>query len=172
MSPDPYAPVGPSRTPVSEVRSEQEQFLARLRDLGATDDEVRTVADHWDDLDPDDPDDPEAFTKARRAELIRSGDGVLLGLIHAGRAEYEHGTTTEDEATAKDFAAAYAAAQAEAVGRIGGNVESVLAWVGGDEVRAMAVLQLETAPEGADRKTLVEPLQELVADPEAPPEAT
>lgn len=175
--PDPYAPAGPPRTAVSEVRSPAEQFATRLRDLGATDDEVQAVVDSWDDLDPDDSTDPEAWTRARRDQVAVAPDAELAAMIDAARDEYEVGTTTEEEAANRAHMVAYQAAYTEAQGRIGGNVDSVLAWVGDDPVRAEAVLELEQRPEGAQRKTLVAPLLALVdADgtdtPDGPPDAS
>lgn len=163
---DPYAdPTDRSTEPdlvsQGEVRSPLEQFLARLRDLGATPDELDAVAGGWDNLDPDDDDDPDAWTRARRDHLARvAGDAELSALIAAARSEYETGTVTEDEADARARAAALDAALAEAAGRIGANVQSVLAWVADDAARAEAVLRLELAPEGAGRTTLVAPLAE------------
>lgn len=164
---DPYTPVDeqattaePDLVSMGEVRSPVEQFAARLTDLGATADEVRVVVEHWDDLDPDDDTDPEAWTRARRDQLARASDTELTRLLKEARTEYELGTTTEDEAAAKAHTEALEAATAEAQGRIAGNVDSVLAWVADDDVRAEAVLRLELAPEGAGRKTLVGPLVE------------
>src|SRR3990167_7503150 len=99
MSPDPYAPAGlPRLSAGSEVRSPLDQFLARLRDLGATPDELAGVARTWDDLDPDDCTDPDCFTRRQRDELAHAPDERLRALILDGRAEYEHGTTTQADA--------------------------------------------------------------------------
>lgn len=160
--PDPYAPAGPRRPTVSEVRTPVDQFATRLANLGATPDEVQAVVDAWDDLDPDDAADPDAWTAGRRDRVFAADDAELQAMIDSARDEYEVGTTTEADAQAKADHAALRAAEAEAAGRIGGNVDSVLAWVAGDAIRAQAVLALEQAPEGANRKTLVGPLTELV----------
>jgi len=157
--PDPYQPAGPPRYAASEIRGELDQFLSRLRDLGATPDELAAVARTWDDLDPDDCTDPDCFTRRHRDELAHAPDDRLRALILDGRAEYEHGTTTQEDADAQAREAAYLAALEEAAGRIGGNVASVLDWVGGDPVRARAMVELESAPEGAQRKTLLAALQ-------------
>ena len=157
---DPYR--GVPRVVATEVRSPLDDFLDRLRQLGATPDEMDAVARTWDQLDPDDSPDPDAWTRARREEVRRAGDDYLRALILEGRAEYEYGTTTEKDAAAKAAHAAYAAALAEAQGRIGGTVPAVLAWVGDDPLRAEAVLHLETLPEGANRKSLAAPLRDLV----------
>lgn len=169
--PDPYAAKGWPREVASESRTELDQFVSRLVDLGAQPDEVQLVRDSWDDLDPDDDTDPDAFTTARRAELVRMPDDKLLALLHASREEHELGTTTEEEAEAARAEAQYRVAVAEAHERIGGNVDSVLAWVADDPVRAEAVLDLETGPDGADRKTLVGPLRDLLGQ-EAATDAT
>lgn len=162
--PDPYAAKGAPRATVPETRSQLDQFLARLTDLGAEPDELQLVRDSWDDLDPDDDTDPDAFTAARRAELVSMPDDKLAGLLAASRDEYEVGTTTEEEAEQARAAAEYRDAYREAAERIGGNVDSVLAWVADDPVRAQAVLDLERSSDGADRKTLVKPLAELMGE--------
>ena len=160
--PDPYAAKGWPRPATGERRTDLDQFVGRLVDLGAQPDEVQLVRDSWDDLDPDDSTDPEAFTAARRAELVRMPDDQLRGLLTASRDEHTLGTTTEEEAEAHRQMAEYRQAYQEAAERIGGNVDSVLAWVADDPVRAEAVLELETSPDGADRKTLVGPLRDLL----------
>jgi hypothetical protein len=169
--PDPYAPKGWPRQVAGERRSELDQFAQRLTDLGAQPDEVQLVRDSWDELDPDDSTDPDAFTAARRAELLRMPDDQLRALLTSSRDEYELGTTSEEEAEAHRQMAAYRLAYAEAGERICGNVDSVLAWVADDPVRAEAVLELEQGPDGADRKTLVGPLRDLL-DQEAATDAT
>jgi len=169
--PDPYAAKGWPRAATGERRSDLDQFVTRLVDLGAQPDEVQLVRDSWDDLDPDDDTDPEAFTAARRAELVRMPDAQLRGLLSASREEHELGTTTEEEAEAHRQMAEYRVAYQEAAERIGGNVDSVLAWVADDPVRAEAVLELEQGTDGAGRKTLVGPLRELL-DQDATTDAT
>jgi len=171
--PDPYAAkgwpraAGGRRAIAGERRTELDQFVSRLVDLGAQPDEVQLVRDSWDDLDPDDATDPEAFTAARRAELVRMPDDQLRGLLSASREEHELGTTTEEEAEAHRQMAEYRVAYAEAHERIGGNMDSVLAWVADDPVRAEAVLELEEGPDGAGRKTLVGPLRDLLDQEDA-----
>lgn len=167
--PDPYAPKGWPREATGERRSELDQFLQRLAELGATDEERRLVADGWDQLDPDDtPDDEDgpAFTRAYRSHLVRMGDHELVALLREAREANDFHSTTEEEAAAREAereeAARYQQAHTEALERIGGNVQAVLGWVAGDPVRAQVVHVLETGPEGANRKTLVEPLQELL----------
>lgn len=169
---DPYAGggAGPKRNASSgEVRTELQQFTQRLRDLGATPDEVDPVLATWDDLDADDAtaDEGEAppWTAARRTALVNAPDAELLGLILAARDEYTYATTTEGEAADAERQAQLAAVAADAAGVIGRSVGDVLAWVGTDADRATAVLALETAEgAGANRKTLVGPLQEQVAE--------
>lgn len=169
--PDPYAAKGWPRPATGERRTELDQFVTRLVELGAQPDEVQLVRDSWDDLDPDDSTDPDAFTAARRAELVRLPDDQLRSMISASRDEHTLGTTTEEEAEAHRQMAEYRQAYQEAAERIGGNVDSVLAWVADDPVRAEAVLELEEGPDGAGRKTLVGPLRDLL-DQEAATDAT
>jgi hypothetical protein len=159
--PNPYEPRGWPRTNV-ESRSPLEQFVARLRDLGATDDEVELVETTWDNLDPDDSSFPEAWTRARRDEMARLGDNELRRMIRDSREEYALGTTTEEEQQAAEDRRRAHTARAEASERIHGNVPSVLAWVGDDTVRARAVLELETGVDGRERSTLVKALREIV----------
>lgn len=164
--PDPYAPKGRVRSTTPEKRTEQDQFLTRLADLGATEDELDQVRDAWDELDPDDtPDDPDlgpAWTLARRTELTHASDHELTALLRRARIEHDEGTTTEDEADEQERRREYDRAMAEATERIGGNVPSILGWVGDDLVRAQVVHQLETGEGGANRSTLVEPLQAML----------
>lgn len=150
---DPYAPKGwPRGNP--EVRTELETFSDRLRQLGATDDEVAQVVAGWDTFDAD-------WTPARRHQVVHLSDADLRQLLVDGREEYEHDTTTEEVAAVRDAERARRMAEAEAARRIGGNVDSVLAWVGDDRYRAQAVLELEVA--GQRRKTLLAPMRDLVA---------
>lgn len=177
---DPYAGGGrgPGAQASGEVRTELEQFVARLRDLGAAPDEIEPVVASWDDLDPDDtpPTEGEAppWTTGRRTALVNAPDAELAGLLQASREEYAVGTTTEEaaaEAKAKAKATKLAAKAADVVGK---PVAEVLDWVGDDAGRATAVLALETAKgQGGNRKTLVEPLRALLDDlPAATPTAT
>lgn len=153
------------RVTASERRDGLDQFLTRLRELGAAADEVQMVAEGWDDLDPDgtpDQDGHPAWTRQRRAEMANLSDTELRSMILASREEYEVGTTTEEEQEARARQARMAAAASEAQARIGGSVASVLAWVADDVDRAEAVVALETNPDGAQRVTLLRPLNELI----------
>lgn len=175
---DPYA--GQGRGPraggggsTGEVRSELEQFAARLRDLGATPDEIEPVVASWDDLDPADTKATEGeappWTAERRTALVNAPDAELAGLLQAARDEYDLGTTTEGEAADRKRKAELTDVQAAAAEVIGKPVGDVLDWVGDDADRAAAVLNLETADgAGAGRKTLVAPLSALLADQPEP----
>jgi hypothetical protein len=165
--PNPYAASHRRRvSTTSEGRSELDQFITRLSDLGATDDELTQVREQWDALEPDDtPDDPDlgpAWTRAYRDQLVATGDRELTQLLRRARAEHLEGTTDPDEAEATARRRAYDRALGEAQDRVGGTVAEVLAWVADDPVRAQAVHQLETSSDGANRKTLVEPLADLL----------
>lgn len=159
MSPDPYAPKGWPRT-TREVRTELETFTMRLQQLGGTPDEVAQVVAGWDELDPDGT--PDGWTRARRDQVLAMHDDELRRLLVEGRDEYAYATTTEEEARAQAMAAGLARARQEAAQVIYGNVASVLDWVGADPIRALVVLELEQGRSGANRKTLVEPLTDLV----------
>ena len=157
--PDPYQAKGYPRIN-SETRSPLEQFVTRLRELGATEDEVSAVVDTWDDFDPD-PTAPEAWTHAQRAKVASLGDNELRQMILDGRREYAIGTTTQEEADRRAAKAAELRAMSEAQGRIDGNVAAILAWVGDDKVRAQAALSAEKEG-GAPRKTLVAGLEDVL----------
>lgn len=154
---DPYAPKGWPRGQ-SERQSTLDGVQARLRQLGATDDEVAAVVDGWDQLDPDDT--PDGWTRARREQVTHMGDNELRALLVDGRTEYEYATTTEEEAAEQDRQRARNRTQAEAADRVNGTVPSVLAWVGDDKDRAQSVLDVETT--GANRITLVKALREVL----------
>lgn len=159
MSPDPYAPKGwPRVNP--ETRSPLEHFIVRLRELGATEDEVSAVVETWDQFDPD-PTAPEAWTHAQRAAVMRLGDNELRQMIADGRREYAYGTTTQEEADRKAEKNAQLRAQNEAAERIDGKVPAILAWVGDDRIRAAAALAAERES-GAPRKTLVAGLEDVL----------
>lgn len=149
----PYARTEPDLIAAGEVRTPLDDFLTRLQQLGASPDQVQSVADTWDQFDTDDGED--SWTPERRAMLMALGDTELGQLIDASRDEYNYATTSEEDAAAADHTRHLEAAIAEAQGRIGANVQSVAAWVGDDPVRAEAVLRLELAPEGANRTTLI-----------------
>lgn len=159
MSPDPYAPKGWPRVN-SETRSPLEHFVTRLRELGATEDEVSAVVETWDQFDPD-PHAPEAWTHAQRAKVAALGDNELRAMIVDGRREYAYSTTTEEEAARKAAKNAELRAMTEAQGRVDGTVSAILAWVGDDKVRARAALAAEREG-GAPRKTLVTKLEDVL----------
>lgn len=153
MGSDPYAPKGYPRVN-SETRSPLEQFVSRLRELGATEDEVSAVVATWDDLDDE-------WTVAERAKVAALGDNELRAMIVDGRREYDVGTTTQEEADRRAAKANELRAMTEAQGRIDGNVSAILAWVGDDKVRAQAALAAEREG-GAPRKTLVAGLEDVL----------
>jgi hypothetical protein len=126
----------------------------RLRELGATDDEVSAVVDTWDDVDDE-------WTPAERARVAGLGDNELRAMIVDGRREYAIGTTTQEEADRRAAKAAELRAMTEAQGRIDGKVPAILAWVGDDKVRAQAALAAEQEG-GAPRKTLVAGLEDVL----------
>jgi hypothetical protein len=159
MGSDPYQAKGWPRVN-SETRSPLEHFVVRLRELGATEDEVSAVVETWDQFDPD-PHAPEAWTHAQREAVMRLGDNELRQMIVDGRREYAYSTTTQEEADRKAAKAAELRAMNEAQVRIDGSVASVMAWVGDDVVRAMAALAAEREG-GAPRKTLVARLEDLL----------
>lgn len=158
--PNPYAPRGWPRVN-TESRSPLETFVLRLRQLGASEDEVSAVVDTWDDFDPD-PHAPEAWTHAQRAKVQALGDNELRQMIVDGRREYEYATTTQEDADRKAEKVAQQRALTEAEGRIDGAVPAILAWVGDDRIRAQAALSVERDGP-SPRKTLVAALEGIVS---------
>lgn len=152
-----------SRKPIrvaNESVSELDGFLARLRRLGLDDSGLSDVKEHWDDFDED-------WTPERRRTLVRLPDSRLRQMIVSVDDEFEFGTITEEDADAEQVDAAYVAAKADALGRMGDTVSGILEWVAADPIRARAVADLETLPEGANRKTLVEKLDAILGDVDA-----
>lgn len=156
---NPYAPRVNRQASIAETVSELDQFLGRLRALGATDDEIDTVRDTWDDLDPE-------WTAEQRTALTLLPDDDLRAELVATREEYRHDTRTEEDQAEIDASSHLAAVRREAADLIGRSVGYIRGWVGEDAVRAIAVLDLELGPDGARRITLTKPLQALV-DPAA-----
>lgn len=153
---NPYAPRVSRTTSVPEQESELDGFVRRLRNLGATDEEVAVVRETWDELD-------ENFTIEQRTAVTLMGDDELRAELEATREEYRHDTRTETEQGDVDAAAYQAQLRADASEWIGQPVKKVLDRIGDDVVLALVVLSLETGPDGASRKSLVGPLEKLVA---------
>lgn len=65
----------------SERQSDLDHFLQRLRALGASRGEMKTVIETWDTFDDD-------WTPQRRAEVVRSSDSVLRRMLEERRAEF------------------------------------------------------------------------------------
>lgn len=163
--PNPFAAPRVTRRPSApQSLSQLEQFVVRLRAIGATDEEVETVRQTWDDLSDD-------WTVADRTKLTRLSDEQLRDELVATRAEYQHDTTTEQQQDATDAATFQQKVRAEAAEVIGRNIGAVLQWVGTDPIRAIVILELEQSEHGAARKGIIEPLTELVAgdDPDGIP---
>ena len=127
---DPYAPKGWPRDTAPETRSKKHDFELRLRQLGATDEEIAETVGVW----GDDPEDDE--------RLFNLNDIQLRGEIVSVRTEYQHDTT---EAAPDEL-------RVEAADRIGGTINEIMEWVGTDRSKAAAVLRLEPAD---GRKTLI-----------------
>lgn len=155
--PNPYA-ARVSRSAPQSV-SELDQFVGRLRSLGATPDEIVTVRETWDAFDTD-------WTPERRGIFVRLPDDALRAELLATRQDFDHDTRTEQEQGAVDAAGHVARVHRDAADVIGRSVGEVLGWVGADAIRAMAVLDLELGPDGGGRKTLVKPLEAML-DPDA-----
>lgn len=146
---DPYTAKGWPRS-APESRTNQDQFLARMRDLGASYDELAAAADAW-GLDAEEDE-----------RLLYMGDRELRAEIVAVRREYDLGTTSEEELAAQEKAREYKRAVLEASERVGGTIPSIMAWVGDDPVRARVVHVAETSPDGANRSTLLKKLDKIL----------
>lgn len=152
----------PARPRVArESRSEREEFLARLRRLGATDEELAGVGEAWAD--------PNGWIVARRM-MTRLTDADLRAMIDNSREEYRLGTTTlEEEAAAWQRAAFAAADLAWETLPPAPRVDEVVGWVGGDAIRARVALEHELArPE--QRVTVLRFVEPLAAGTERPEE--
>lgn len=152
---NPYAARVSRHAAIAETVGELDQFLGRLRALGATDDEIATVRDTWDELDPE-------WTAEQRTALTLLPDDELRAELVATREEYRHDTRTEQDQADIDASTHLAAVRREAADLIGRSVAHIRGWVGEDAVRAIAVLDLEMGPDGARRVTLMKPLQEIL----------
>lgn len=152
---DPYTAKGWPRS-APESRTKLDQFLARMRDLGADYDELTAAADAW------------GLDDETDERLLYMGDRELRAEILAVRREYELGTTSEEELAAQEQAREIKRAVLEASERVGGTIPSIMAWVGDDPVRASVVRVAETSDDGANRSTLIKKLDKLLGTSKAP----
>lgn len=130
--------------PTGEVAAPLDQYLTRLRRLGATPDELETARVGWDLLDED-------WTEDRRRFLSTASDTVLLGELLKARTEYHQATTTEEEDRVDDLLNMEGRARAAAMDVVTGTVADVLEWlraVTGDEADARAYA-VKAAEEGS-----------------------
>lgn len=149
-------PYQPRRYRIAQQsESPRDLFLRRLVRLGAGDEEVSAVREHWDDFNDD-------WTPQKRAELMAMSDAQLLALLTEVDDEYDEATTTEEVTVLADHAAAVEAAEVEAYDHMNDTVAGLLGWVGGNRVRAMAVLNLEQSPDGSKRVTLIDALNKVI----------
>lgn len=154
MSPDPYAPKDTQVVVPSEVETPLQTFVRRLRALGADDESIALLQEGWDDFDDD-------WTPERRDRLLSLSDFDLLAEIRRVEVEYDHDTTTPAEADEREQAR-LAAVQREATTRMDHTVPTLLNWVGDDEDRAWAVLELERLRGDNARSTLTGPLEQII----------
>lgn len=141
------------RQQAHEVLSPGEQFARRLALLGAQPDEIQVVMSWWDQFDAE-------WTPEVQQEWVESTDEELSNEIGRIRAEFQAATTTPDEV---EQAVAALIADGEPQRQVDeGTVPQVLEWVGDDLVRATAVLSLEFAPDGKQRKGIEQGLAHLL----------
>lgn len=151
------------RTVQSEMLPALELAKRRLREVGATADEIAGFVAGWDDFS-----DPDAWSPEIRADWLRQSDDSLVTELTAIRLEYSIGTHTEEEADAAKLDHDIHDVMADAEIIIGQSVRSVVEWVGDDRAKASAALALETGQGGANRSTLISALTAILeADDES-----
>lgn len=143
-----------------------ESFTSRLREVGATEQEIADLVAVWNEN--DDPHDSRWITT--RDRLVRLSDTDLRRLLEQARREYfEHTHTPEEQADA-ERAAFLEQARAELAISPDHKVADLIEWVAGDPLRAQAALEWEQARDTTHgpRVTLVNALTPLVeSDPAA-----
>jgi hypothetical protein len=156
MTHNPKAPWPRRTSPVADVQDPKQAFADRVRRLGGADDVVQMVLDSWDDPDWTD-----------RDQVVSLSDEALAAeLAEIEREHYRH-THDEEEEAAERAAARLAALVAQAVD---GTVDEALATLAehdNDPELAAAILAAEHLAE-KPRKTLVEPLTEIIEAATAP----
>lgn len=143
--PDPYAPGRSSTAREKGGQTGKAAFLARVRRLGATEEEVADLDEQWDRFDDD-------WTPEMQAALVAKRDRELREAIRWMHVEDETGTTTEEEAQFK--------ATFEAPLIVTRPIREVLEWVGDEPIRAQAALDAERKQD-RPRVTLIEDLERL-----------
>lgn len=154
----------PPSDAVTVSTSERETPLAylsrRLRKLGATDDELSSLADEWAKGDDD------GWVMPRH-DLAHAPDTVLVALLAEVRAEYHVSTTTEDEDAARAAQAERAHLHEQAWAVVTeSTVPEVMAWVGDDLARAVAARDSEQM-RAQPRSTLLGRLGLLIDEAQA-----
>lgn len=150
---NPYSAVGGPRLRREPSLS---HALRRLRLLGADQEMLDDLAEHWDEFDDD-------WTPERRRYFVTLPDKALAEVIRSVREEWDFATTDEITAERLEFERRVATAEIEVDGRIGQSVAALLAWVGDDRARATALYHAESAADGQGRVTLLRPLEEMLA---------
>jgi hypothetical protein len=145
-----YQARGWPRVVESETRSPIDHVTLRMRELGATPDEMAAVGAVW-GLDPVEDD-----------RLLHMPDHELRAEILAVRAEYEVGTVSEEEAADRDLVITFRHTMSEAHERAGGTIPAIMAWIAGDPVRAYAMGIVETDDDGASRSTLLKQTDRII----------
>lgn len=126
----------PTPPRIYEVQTELDGYLDRLHQLGATEDELMAVIETWDVFDAE-------WTPELRKRTTRATDAELLaGLLHT-RVEYAHDTTPDDGTWQPGMDIP------------GGDMITVLAWVGSDRDRAYAAYQTELGRDEFARRDLL-----------------
>jgi hypothetical protein len=143
-----------------EGRRLLDHFRARLRDLGASDDEMADVEEWWDTFDDE-------WTPDYRREVALewSDERIARDVIDVRREEAAarppDTTHQEDDMAEGDTVEGMAAQFMDE----GATIAAIMDWVGDDPARARAVLDAELAKgEDGARSTLVARLEGLTGD--------
>lgn len=155
-SPQPYEARGFQTVSEPEVEGELAHFLRRLRELGASPDEIEEFKSRWDQFDDD-------WTEESRREFVRLPDGDLRAALAQVRAEYDHGTLTEDEERLRDLRAAIDELGPDAHEHSGHNVDGFLEWVGDSDARAAAAVAVEHARD-KPRRGVIDALTDMLGE--------
>lgn len=147
-----------------------ESFVSRLREVGASDQEVNDLVDVWNEH--DDPHDSNWITT--RDRLVRLSDTDLRRLLEQARREWYEHTHTPAEEEADKRAARLDGYRAELAVSPDHKVAHLIEWADGDPERAAVALEWEQArdPAHGPRVTLVNALQPIADTTELPPGAS
>lgn len=151
---NPYAPKR-AKT-LTEVGDPMESFIGRLTRMGAPDDVIANVREHWNDVeDPRDLRDRDA--------MIALSDADLREAIREVEDEWVANTNTEDEQADIERAAVLAhLGQAHEI--VNEPIAAVRGWIGDNRARAVAAWIAEHDASHDNRKGIVEFIESIAGD--------